>query len=648
MIIIIPTGYYSAMLHRNIRHRRARNFVIRRLGSRFDNRNELNTSEYNINAIFPPMNTFSDDVGSSADNNDCVNTNFNKKEKLASWAIATKQTRPAVNMLLKILRDEDPTLPADYRSLCGTPRMSNIIDMGNGKYLHIGLKKSLTNFFLNHRAPLSDRIIIDLNIDGVPVGASSSFSLWPILINIVEFSSVLLVGSYFGRTKPGKINSYLQYFIEDLLDCINNGLELFGQIFHVAIRCVVADAPARAMFLNIISYNGYNSCHKCKIKGVHVLGRVTFPGTENELRTNTEFRNKVDLKHHLNKEPVIFEQILSFDFVNNVVIDYMHAVLLGVTRRLLKLWVFTRGKCHSLKKQQIGQLSAAIEEISSQMPKEFTRKARSLSDLRRYKATELRQLLLYILPAALQHMFVNNNIYEHLLKLVCAIRILCDPKLCILHNNVAQLLLKSFVNDFSIIYGRHTNSFNLHSLLHLCKDVVNMGTSLDNYSAFKFENFLQVLKNTAKTGYKVLEQINNRYAEKQAFDNILQSNEFKKQPVLNKQDPDGGLRNVTFNDYYYSARQPDNFISLQDINKIVKITKIYEFNKDVLVFDGMAIINTMPIFETPLQSDKVGMLKANNEVAFDTERKYEVAISHIRKVVKFDYNNTCFLIKILH
>ena len=90
-------------------------------------------------------------------------------------------------------------------------------------------------------------------------------------------------------------------------------------------------------------------------------------------------------------------------------IDYMHLVCLGVTRRLLLFW--RKGPLHCV------------------IAKEFARKPRSLCEIDRWKATELRQFLLYTGPVVLRG-YVSDAVYSNFLLLHVAISILVNPTLC--------------------------------------------------------------------------------------------------------------------------------------------------------------------------------------------------------------------------
>lgn len=455
-------------------------------------------------------NNFNDTTGrNSAQTSNNLNL---KHRKLANWAVKHKQTRKSVSHLLAILREEDPSLPKDYRTLCATPKLScnRIVDMGSGKYIHFGLLTCLQQFFLCNDVKNSE-LLIDINIDGVPIAQSSSSCLRPILVNVVGFKSILVIGIYFGSGKPDDINNYMKHFVEEYLSIFNDGFHIGGKHFSLRVRCVIADAPERAFFLNIKTHTGYLSCHKCKIKGFFSTRRVCFPGVANELRTDEEFFNKIDQSHHRSQQPLIFESIPDFGCVTNVIIDYMHAVLLGVTKKLLLFWTTEKKASFSLRKNEISKISQRITNIG-QLLNEFARKPRELIYLRRYKATELRQLLLYTLPVITKGI-LKPKFYNHFMLFHSAIRILCTPSICVTHNHIAASLLNKFVKHFPRLYGNHQVKFNVHSLLHLPNDVIFTQTPLDSFSSFIFENHLQVLKKESKNCVGVLEQIANRNAE---------------------------------------------------------------------------------------------------------------------------------------
>lgn len=533
-------------------------------------------------------------------------------------------------------------LARDKRTLLKTlknPR-KNIVKMGDGQYLHIGLKKCLDHF-MEKNIFNTNRIEIDINIDGVPIATNTSCSLWPILINVVGYEFVLMCGSYYGAGKPKCINEYLKQFVDDFLNLKQAGYEYYGKIFDVDIRCIIADAPARAFLLNIPTFSGYFSCHKCCIKGLYLLHRMTFPNIHNTVRTNADFKSKKFAKHHLDNRNIVIEK-LPIDCVSSIPIDYMHAVLLGVMHQLLYLWIITRRKPYSIKKSKVKILSNYIISNGNQLPTEFSRKSRGLRLMRRYKATELRQLLLYTLPMILSQI-LKSKYYDHFIKLHIAIRILCSNAHCITHNNIAKKLLIEFVEEFPMLYEPHCMSFNLHSLLHLCDDVLNYKCPLDSYSAFKFENFLQFLKKLPKCGFNVLEQLNNRIHERilhnqsLTFDRSRRSHSYKKDKSYNY---------IWINNYKFKPNAPDNFFYCPIEKRVFKICKIFDLNNKV-AFRCKKVKSLESVYVNNLiDSTTLGLFKCA-KVKYN-KSQIKLNSQDFIKVAHFTNNDSDFFVSLIH
>ncbi|KAE9522831.1 hypothetical protein AGLY_016793 [Aphis glycines] len=78
--------------------------------------------------------------------------------------------------------------------------------------------------------------------------------------------------------------------------------------------------------------------------------------------------------------------------------------------------------------------------------------------------------------------------------------------------NYARKLVSHFVTSFKSLYGSHNVSYNVHGLLHLVNDVEEFGP-VDNFSAYRFENYLGKLKKKIRKDDKPLQQIARRYTE---------------------------------------------------------------------------------------------------------------------------------------
>lgn len=104
-------------------------------------------------------------------------------EQIRYWAVKHNIAKRAINDLLRILRSIGLIwLPTDSRSLCKTPRSTEVVSLAGGKYWHNGIENNLRKIF----SKLEKSIIVQLNfnVDGVPLFKSSTTQFWPILANI--------------------------------------------------------------------------------------------------------------------------------------------------------------------------------------------------------------------------------------------------------------------------------------------------------------------------------------------------------------------------------------------------------------------------------------------------------------------------------
>lgn len=72
--------------------------------------------------------------------------NTSVRENLARWSVEHNITTSALNDLLKILRLQIHDLPSDARTLKRTPKEVVTRKLGEGEYMHYGLRDCLTDF----------------------------------------------------------------------------------------------------------------------------------------------------------------------------------------------------------------------------------------------------------------------------------------------------------------------------------------------------------------------------------------------------------------------------------------------------------------------------------------------------------------------
>ena len=171
-------------------------------------------------------------------------------------------------------------------------------------------------------------MLVDINIDGLPISKSKNLSVWPIQMSVCHrqiSSKPFVVALFCGTTKPQN-QDFLSDTIHELKELQHEGFN--GLPFRV--RFVICDAPARALVKVIIQYNGKYGCDFCDVFGVW-NGRMMFLEKGN-LRTDESFRNEDNPQHH--KYPSAFLE-LRIDVIKQFPLDVMHSIDLGVTKRLL-------------------------------------------------------------------------------------------------------------------------------------------------------------------------------------------------------------------------------------------------------------------------------------------------------------------------
>ena len=456
-----------------------------------------------------------DSTSSESDFAEDLDSNEKLRAGLVEWVNEYKVKHNAVDSLLKILNDSGhDQLPGSARSLIKTARYVPLTEKSGMDYIYFPVKEELMRQFLRYPTMTKEKVTsleISLNIDGLPLFSSSNKSLWPVLCGIMNVEPVAIfpVALTYGSSKPTDL-LFLEETVGDLNHLLERGLNVGGRVIPVELRCVVCDAPARALIKGTKLYSGYFGCDKCAQKGLW-LGRITYPETRDlDLRTDLSFRCQSNSDHHRTDSPFCK---LPMDMIMQFSIDYMHQLCLGVMRKLLLIWM-KGNRDVRISSRHVGEISENLLNLKSAMPNNFTRKPRGLNEIERWKATEFRQFLLYTGQLALKEI-IRPELYSHFLSLSVASRILVSPTLVKSHWQHASELLVYFVEQGRVLYGKEFIVYNVHSMIHLAAEAYHYG-GLDKCSSFPFENYMQKLKKMVRSGRNPLAQLVKRLSESHA------------------------------------------------------------------------------------------------------------------------------------
>lgn len=442
-------------------------------------------------------------------------------EELLFWCFEYNIRNKAITHLLKILTKYGLDVPKDARTLKHTQREITTKEVDPGTYWNFGVKATI-DFFLENKILLPENLTIDVNIDGVPLHASSKGVLWPILGKFAEIKEMkpFVIGIYHDtNSKPKDVNSYLDDFVSEMQDFereLYRGIKLSTGLF-------ILDAAAMAFVKKIKQHNGYKSCPNCFIEGVHGHRRMSFPNLNFIPRTDRSFRGREDLQHHSNipeeEGPL---EMLNIDMIESFGPDYLHICLLGVCKKTLSMLTSklkfpkeTEYQRSIFAKTNFSAIEHATALCATSKPVEIHRAVRHLSNVLYFKGTEFRTFILYYGFVVLKDN-VDPMIYKHFLYFHCAL-VICLTDKYRHFIPLAEELFKKYVEDYKEIYGTYMLSFNVHQLLHIAPAVQRLG-SLERFSAFPYESKLGEIKNSICSGNKPLQQAANRTIERLKLD----------------------------------------------------------------------------------------------------------------------------------
>ena len=466
--------------------------------------------------------------------------------------------------------------------LCGTPRNSKCY------FIYLCIKEQIKNLFsrpgffhaishrFNRKGPLdviSDvydgalyralsrpeeflssacNISFQWNTDGVPLFKSSSYSMWPMYFKINELpqkmrnglNNKILAGVWFGITKPS-INTFLKPLCQVMKEMFIEGVQVHPPELPSPFMCKAivlmgtCDLPAKLTALNMVGHNGFHACPHCEQPGktlslgrghVHIYPYMCDNPT-GPLRTqkSVEMCAKEALRNGEKKNgihpPGSCLMILPlFNIVDGIGIDYMHCILLNIVRLLVNLWF---DSTHHRQPWSCSKKVHAADQrlMSIQPPSTISRKPRSLTERKYWKASEYRAFLFYY---SLPVMFnvLPTEYYEHYMLLSHAIFILNSVSITPRGLTKANKLLHRFYYEFPSLYHERYLTLNMHQILHLTETVRNLGP-LHTFSCFDHEHANGLLCRMIHSTHRVDLQLTYMFSTFQSMCNLAQNRNFQ-------------------------------------------------------------------------------------------------------------------------
>jgi hypothetical protein len=199
----------------------------------------------------------------------------------------------------------------------------------------------------------AEHLALSLSTDGVPIFKSSSTTLWPVYLIVnnlppdirMNSENVITTSLWYGPCKP-PMHYLLAPVVRSLEKLATAGITMSTpsgtKTVRAKLQLGIFDLLAKAAVLNMMQFNGKFGCSTCLNPGIHQDGsRIYLPQTA-PLRTHAVV-NLFAKRAEESGKPVkgikgcsVLSPIV--DLVDSIPVDYMHAVLEGVTRWMLHRW----------------------------------------------------------------------------------------------------------------------------------------------------------------------------------------------------------------------------------------------------------------------------------------------------------------------
>lgn len=268
----------------------------------------------------------------------CMDTKYKKNHFI---------TIPLKQQITSIL--EQNTDNINLNGVCSTDCIRDVQDSLNYRRL----KKNLNNDLF---------ITLTVSTDGAAVFRSTKDkSFWPIqfFINEIDLkhrfkrNNMICAAFSFGKTPD--MATFLKIFVEEINEMnADGGLVIRmknGEICKVKVFpfLITADAPAKSDILNKVHHSGRGGCPYCEHNGTVLPGKtqVLYCTRNNAVRRDNDKTRADMIEAHVSGKRVNGYHGLSallalncdFDIVQQIVIDRMHCVDIGVVKRQINLFL---------------------------------------------------------------------------------------------------------------------------------------------------------------------------------------------------------------------------------------------------------------------------------------------------------------------
>lgn len=347
--------------------------------------------------------------------------------------------------------------------------------------------------------------------------------LWPIFLAVNEIpvqsrfarDNIILAGIWQGKDKPPFLQ-YLWSFGEEMCRLHDEGITIHPPCLadsitvKLSVLCGTVDLQAKAYILNMTMFNGEYGCSTCEEPGVterQGKGYARFyPYRESNVKP--QIRSSEDVKYVKGPNATKCKRMKGicgisglnampwFDVVWGILPDYMHGVLMGLTKKLLYLWFSpTSSGQQYFVGNHLKKISARLYNI--QPPDYVERLPRDIEKhYSNFKATELQTwLLFYSIPCMKD--ILAEEYHSHLCLLSEGVYLLLGQTITEEEITRAECLLEEFYKSFPLLYNKGSCGLNFHNVGSHLTSFVRQWGPLWAWSCFPFEDANAAILNCA-------------------------------------------------------------------------------------------------------------------------------------------------------
>lgn len=442
--------------------------------------------------------------------------------------------------------------------------------------LYDGLIYKSHSEFLNEKTNIS----LSYYSDGVALYTSSKLSIWPFYLHINELpieerykiENTIVLGLWYDKEKKPFFNTFLEPTIPFFDSFRTKGINIEytenNKVFNFIMKGILmfgnGDAPARAILLHFLQFNGHHGCSMCmqdpetvetilesrkkspkgkkskrlkpsepsadtakSAEQVKYSKNLVYKYQKNMTLRNSKDTMKLAFEAEEKKKPQkgvkgvsILSLIVGKFFVESMGLDTMHSVFSGIGKKLIELWF---DKIHKDKKFSLFKFLSVVDKYLAQIknPNFCTRRPRPFTGhLSFFTTSEIKNWVLYFSIPILQQI-MEREYFEHYFFLVEAMFLLHQDSISQDDLLKADCLLHKFVSAFELLYGLQFMSFNVHSLLHLPLVTEKLGP-LSQLNCFPLEKLNGRLKKWVKGSNSPQTRILNFLSAAQTLPNYVE------------------------------------------------------------------------------------------------------------------------------